>query len=161
MKMKILLTLIAAAMTISTAQLKANAAEDIPVKLKPKIKMTTSDILLKEGDPAEFLVAEDVLYNGAVIIPKNTLVTGMIASLEPNNWLMESAKVIIDDLYAVGENGQKIPLSGSVFKAGNKHETLGGFLSSIIAIELLPVFIRGGEVQIEPKKDTFTVFLRK
>jgi len=125
-------------------------AKEIPVKIKPIYKITTSNALFTEGDSLDFVVAEDVLINSKVYFNKGQKVIGIITSREENDYLVTPAKLYIENFRTQTAQGKPIKLSGFIYKSGNKHDEIMEFFN--------PEFIRGGEVQIKPEKDEFTIY---
>lgn len=132
------------------------SSKEMSVKIKPISKITTSNAELQEGDNVYFELIEDVLVNNSnVCIKKGTKVTGTVTTIENNDYLYTPAKLYIENFETNSVDGNVVKLSGTVFKAGNDHSEITQF------IPLPFVYLRGGEVQIKPKKDTFTLFLEE
>lgn len=128
-------------------------SKEIPVKIKPASKITTSNLDLQEGDLLQFVVLEDILINSKPYIEKGQIVTGTVTSLEENNYLAQPAKIYIENFKTTNVNNESVKLKGIVYKTGNNHQVLGEF----IFFDLM----RGGEVQIKPEKDEFTIYLKE
>lgn len=126
-------------------------AQEIPVRIKPLKKITTSNIDLKEGDEVDFVIVEDVLINSKTHIKAGEPVTGIITTIEENNILAKPAKLYIENIKTKNIDGQRVNLKGLVYKSGNDHNEIMEFLN--------PEIVRGGEVQILPKKDEFIVYI--
>lgn len=127
-------------------------AKDIPVIVVPVGKITTSNLNLKLGDEVEFRVKGNVIKNGAVYIKESTPVWGVVTFLQANGWFGEYAKITIENLKTQNIYNQRVKLNGSIYKAGSDHEKYLWFLMCLT--------IRGGEVQIKPEKDSFTLYLK-
>lgn len=125
-------------------------AKDIPVKLVPVVKVSTSNLLLQEGDEVEFFIAEDVPLKRRKLL-RNQVVTGVITIIRDNNYYSEPAEVCIENLRLKSDS--RVSLSGVIYKKGNEHAKFGDFFK-------IPI-VRGGEVQIKPEKDVFTVYIEE
>lgn len=128
-------------------------ADEIPVNIKPINKITTSNINLQEGDSVSFAIQEDIFVNSKLFIKKGTPVNGTIISIENNDYLYKPATLYADKFVTQDVNGQRVKLKGIIYKKGNDHWMITQFI-------LFPLTIlRGGEVQIKPEKDIFTLIL--
>lgn len=126
-------------------------AKEIPVNIQPVCKITTSNVSLQEGDNVNFVVKEDVIVNSKMCLKKNDKVTGVITSLEENDYLYKPAALYMDNFVLTETDGKSIKLKGIVYKTGNNHALLTQFIP-------FPCYwLRGGEVQIKPQKDVFTL----
>lgn len=118
-------------------------AEEIPIMLTPVQKITTANKSLMEGDTLEF---KDV--NSGEII------TGILKELKPNGFAGEQASIYIDN-FKYKDSGK--PLAGEVFVKGGEHQKHQEFANNI-SIGTTSVFIRGGEVVLQPNKTKIMVF---
>lgn len=132
--------------------LQAGWTKEVAVKISPVVKLTTSDMTFMPGDKADFFVTEDVKINSTTYLKKGDKVSGVVTSREENSFLGQVATMYIENLYAINSDGKRIKLNGIVYKKGTCHDVVNGFLEPFI------VLIRGGEVQMEPNKDIFTVY---
>jgi len=128
-------------------------SKEIPVKIKPMQKITTSNLLVKEGDSIDFVVSEDVLINSELRLKKGERVQGIITGLEDNDFVVKPAKLYIENFRTTTVSGKPIKLKGIIYKSGSEHRVFGEFL----IFDLL----RGGEVQIKPEKDEFTIYIEE
>lgn len=136
---------------ISTLQIaKAN---EIPVNIKPAAKITTSNVNLQEGDGVNFIVEDDVYVNSKLYLKKNKPVSGTITSIDENGYLYKPATLYIDNFVTENADEKPTKLKGIIYKKGNDHAIITQF------IPLPLIWLRGGEVQIKPKKDVFTLVL--
>jgi len=142
---KIILTLLLLSIAVPSAW-----AKEVPVKIKPVQKITTSNFSLQEGDSLDFVISENVLINSKLQLKKGTQVQGIITELEDNDYIIKPAKLYIENFRTTTENGMPVKLKGIIYKSGNEHQVFGEFL----IFDLL----RGGEVQIKPEKDEFTLY---
>lgn len=130
-----------------------SAAKEILVNIKPVNKITTSNINLQEGDSVDFSITDDIFINSKLYLKKNEPVSGIITSSEENGYLYKPAALYIDNFVVKDADGKTIKLKGIVYKKGNDHWMITQF------IPFPCTFLRGGEVQIKPKKDAFTLIL--
>lgn len=131
---------------------QAVLAKDIPVVIRSENVITTSSSKLQEGDKINFIVLQDVFVNSKLYLKSGTLVTGIITSIEDNDFLYKEASLYAENFITTDVNGQKIKLNGIVYKKGNDHWKLTQFIPFAMGI------LRGGEVQIKPC-NSFTLFL--
>lgn len=138
-------------------------SKEITVKIKPASKITTSDLLLKNGDDVEFIVSEDVFLNSKVYLKKDEKVDGIITELVNNNYILQPAELYIENFKTKNVNNVAVKLNGVIYKKGNEHQVFGEILGIIpLGIgDILLSFVRGGEVQIKPEKDEFTIYLEE
>lgn len=126
---------------------------DTVVVVTPKAKITTSDKYLKEGDYLDFVVTQDVFFHNKILIKEGSTVNGLVTYIEPNTWGGDEAKLTIEQFVTKDAGNKRIKLVGNVYREGSEHD---GWL------ELFDFWlIRGGEVQIKPKKDRFNLFLKE
>lgn len=129
------------------------AMGDTPVLVTPKIKITTSNPYLKEGDDVDFVVMKDVFYKDKLIIKESSTVQGLVTFIEPNSFSGAEAKITIEQLVVRDVNNKRIKLVGNIYKKGNNHENFSAFMDIWL--------IRGGEVQIRPQSDKFNLFVKE
>ena len=137
--------------------LQGNLAEDIlfkgtAVRITPEKLITTSNSKLKVGDSVNFVISRDVEVEDEVVINRNTQVRGKVISLIPNKIVCMPAKIVIGEFETTDVFGETVPLKGQVKKEGNPHNTL------VTYINILSVFVRGGEAHIIPDEDYYIVF---
>jgi hypothetical protein len=126
-------------------------AKELHLILYSPVKITTSDINLKEGDKIEFETLSDTYLNSKLYIKKGEKVSGIITYIEPNGFCCQEAKVYAENFKTKNINGEEIKLKGIISKKGRTHWMFTQFLPFI------PELIRGGEVQIT-SKDRFTLY---
>lgn len=126
-------------------------AKEISVKIKPEKKITTSNLDLKEGDSVNFIVSEDVFVNTKLYLKKGQNITAMITDIEDNDFFITPAKILIENFKAVNNLNKPIKFKGIIYKKGTEHPKI----NEIFVFDV----IRGGEVQIKPEKDEFTIYL--
>lgn len=126
-------------------------AKDIPVKIKPEHKITTSNLNLREGDSVDFVISDDVFVNPKVFLKKGQKVSGCVTGIQDNGYLVQPATIYIENFRTKDVKNHPIKLKGVVYKEGNGHSIFTEFF----VFELL----RGGEVQIKPEKDEFMLYV--
>lgn len=125
---------------------------DTLVIVKPKTVISTSNTNLNEGDYVHFVIDKDVFFNNILVIKKGEEVTGLMLEIIPNDWSSTPAKVTIGQFETKDIDGERLKLYGSIYKTGTMHDIASALFSECA--------IRGGEVQIKPYKDKFTLFLK-
>lgn len=128
-------------------------ADDIEVMINPAASITTSNVYLQEGDEIKFVLAKDVYVNSNLYLKKGIPVTGVITSIEDNDFFYKEASLYAENFKTKDVNGKTVKLKGIVYKKGNTHWKLTQFLPRIVWV------LRGGEVQMKPEKDSFILFL--
>lgn len=126
---------------------------DTLVVVSPKVKITTSDQDLKEGDSLDFVVLNDVFMNNKLIIEKGSLAQGIVTYLEPNTWAGSVAKLTVEQFVVRDINNKRIKLIGNVYKEGSSHDFFLDLTHNFL--------IRGGEAQIKPKKNKFNFYIKE
>lgn len=125
-------------------------AKEIPVKIKPAFKITTSNLDLKEGDCLEFIISNDVFINSKISFKKGQKVYADVTSLEDNGFLVQPAKLYIENFRTINGQNHQVKLNGIIYKTGNDHHMFTEFFVFDV--------LRGGEVHIKPEKDEFTIY---
>jgi len=133
--------------------LSLDYVQNIPVQIEPASKISTSDVNMQEGDNINLIVVNDVYLNSNLYIKKSTDVVGVITSLINNDFTCQEASIYAENFRVKTVDGKVVKLIGIVHKEGRNHS---------LVTQYLPIgfyFIRGGEAQILPKKDVFTLYL--
>lgn len=133
--------------------LPVSALATTAVLVVPETKITTSNPNLKEGDSIYFIVVKAVFLKNKLLIKEGSITEGIVTYLEPNSWSGAEAKITLGQFVVRDASNKRLKLVGNVYKAGNCHEDCSALF------HLWP--IRGGEVQIKPEKDSFTLFLKE
>jgi len=120
-------------------------AQELPVKVYTPTKITTSNRNLKEGDELKFMVGQDIYLNSKTYIKKNTIVTGVITSMENNDFECKEASIYAESFRVKNIDGKSLKLKGFIYEKGRNHWMFTQIIPG------LDFFIRGGEVQIKPK----------
>lgn len=124
------------------------------VNLYAPVKITTSNVNLKEGDEINFALSKDIYVNSKLYARKDEKVTGLITSLEPNGFACKEASIYVENFKTKNVDGKEIKLDGIIYHKGRTHWMFTQF------VPILPTFIRGGEVQITPE-DTFELIMKE
>lgn len=128
-------------------------AKDIPVQLKTISKISTSNVNLQEGDNINLIVADDVYLDSKLYIKKGTNAVGIVTSLTSNDFTCQEAQIYAEQFKVKNTNGKIVKINGVVYKKGRNHSLVTQYLPYGYS------FIRGGEAQILPQKDVFTLYL--
>lgn len=128
-------------------------SKDVLVQIRPVEKITTSNPNLKEGDSLNFVVDKDVYLNSKLYLKRGEQVVGIITSLEENGFTCKEASIYVENFRVKNTDGKEIKLNGIIYQKGRDHALFTQFLP------LVPELIRGGEVQVDPEKDTFMLYL--
>ena len=130
-------------------------AKEVDVVIEPTHKITTSNPNLREGDDVDFIAAQDVFLNSKLYIKKGSPAVGIVTSIENNDFLYKEASLYAENFKVENIDGKMVKLTGIIYKTGNKHQNITQLIPAALWV------IRGGEVQIKPQKDTFTLFLEE
>lgn len=131
----------------------ATSAREIPIKISAGHKISTSTGKMQEGDTLTLQTTQDFYQGGTLYIKKGSPVSGLITSLVDNDFTCQEASIFAENFKVKNVNGKDVKLKGIVYKKGRNHWMYTQFLPGIY------VFIRGGEAQILPQKDIFTLYL--
>lgn len=131
-------------------------AKEIPVKITPAKKYSTTNITPKEGDYVKFVTTENI--NG---IKAGTPVIGILSERSENGFGGKTAELYIEQFKINDKN-----LNGIVYKKGNPHEIYFEYFDNILALPLKIFddscsYIRGGEAFLKPNIDIFTLYLKE
>ena len=136
------------------------STDRVEIKLQlDQDKISTKKGNAAEGQKVQFRVKKDVRYKGRVIIPKFTLVTGIIQTFVTKGMNGIPATIIIDNIEIEGIDSKK--LKGTIIKKGVNLSLLVFPLKW--ALTILPPtgsltnFITGGNATIN-KKTNITVY---
>jgi len=134
-------------------------AHEISLSVVPASKMSTSSRNLREGDSINFLTADDTMLGGKVYIKKDTEVTGLVTSLVHNDFTCQEASIYAENFRVKNVDGKTVKLKGIVYVKGRNHGLLTQFIPIVPNFPIAYQFIRGGEVKLDPQKDSFTLYL--
>jgi len=113
--------------------------------------VTTEEISSKtatEGDPLSFKVAEDVKINGVVLIAKDTLVKGVVASSKKAGMLGRGGNLGIRVESTVTTDNQKVKLRSSKGKEGD--DKTGTTVALVVLFGPLGFLKHGKQAIIKP-----------
>lgn len=132
-------------------------ANEVVVKVTPKIKYSTCKNIPQVGDFIDFVTTEDVAG-----IKKGTLVQGLLTEKEDNGFAGKVASYYIEQFKVNGKN-----LSGTIYQKGNPHQIYFDYFDWLFAFPVKLLFldetlsyVRGGEAFLIPEKDVFTLYLK-
>lgn len=135
-------------------------AKDIPVQLEATSKISTANVNMQEGDNLNLIVANDVYVDSEIYIRQGTSAVGVITSLVNNGFTCQEASIYAESFRAKTVDGKTVKLKGIVHKEGRNHSLITQYMPLIP--KYLPIgyfLIRGGEAEILPQKDIFTLYL--
>ena len=112
------------------------------VDITPVEKITTSDNSLSEGD---FVYFKE--------IQSGEKIKGLITELIENGFAGQEASITITQFQSVNSNNK---YEGSITVKGDEHKGVLTFYQWLIGA--FGEFIRGGEVNLKPDKDIFTIW---
>jgi hypothetical protein len=113
--------------------------------------LTTEEISSKtaaENDPVNFKVAEDVKINNRVVIAKDTLVKGFVASVEQRGHLGKGGKLGLRVESTTTVDSQKVKLRAA--KGKGDTDTVGSTIALSLLISPLFLLRRGNHAVIKP-----------
>jgi len=113
--------------------------------------LTTEEITSKtatEGDPVNFKVAEDVRINGVLVIAKDTLVKGVVASAKKSGMLGRGGNLGIRVESTVTTDNQKLKLRSSKGKEGD--DKTGATVALVVLFGPLGFLKHGKQAIIKP-----------
>ncbi len=127
-------------------------AKEVEISVYSPVKITTSNLDLKEGDRIEFETVQDTYLNSKLYLKKDEKTLGVITSLEDNGFCCKEAAIYAENFRIKNVDGKTIKLNGIIYKKGRTHWMFTQFLP------IIPELIRGGEVQIT-EKDRFNLYI--
>lgn len=130
-------------------------AKSIPVPIKPLCKLSTADNSICLGDTINFVVVGDVYMGSKLYIKAMTPVYGDVVNIDYNSFACKPASIYAENFWTTNIDGKTVYLKGIVCKQGKTHWMFTQFIS------FLYIFIRGGEAQILPDRDTFILYLEE
>lgn len=123
----------------------------IAVKIRPKKYFTTRKNV-NEGERLDFIVLQDVIKNGRILIPKNSVLTGRIEMISPNK-----PKGIPADLIVGNFRFGKFSFVGNIEKSGAKRYywvmPSAFVLNSVFFVLGYPLWaVRGGHAKLTTRQ---------
>lgn len=113
--------------------------------------LTTDEISSKtatEGDPLSFKVAEDVIINGKLVIAKDSLVKGTVASVKKSGFFGRGGNLGIRIESAVTTDSQKVKLRSAKNKEGG--DKTGTTVALVVLFGPLGFLKKGKNAIIKP-----------
>ena len=113
--------------------------------------LTTDEISSKtatEGDPLSFKVAEDVVIDGKVVIAKDSLVKGTVASVKKSGFFGRGGNLGIRIESAVTTDSQKVKLRSAKNKDGG--DKTGTTVALVVLFGPLGFLKKGKQAIIKP-----------
>lgn len=111
------------------------------------------------GDRVEFRVVKDVIKNGNVIIPKNTVVYAKVGEVAPRAMGGAPAEMTLENFEMIDENGHIVSLDGEIASSGYSLSFWIGLAELAttpflfgLAVPLLRV-LPGGQAVVTPRKN--------
>jgi hypothetical protein len=118
-------------------------SEGTAVKVVTAAEITSKKA--KPNDPVAFIVDEDVVINGQVVVRKGTEATGSVVNAEKGGYMGKSGKLAIQVESTKTVDGQPLKLRAAKGKEGEDNTT-----STMVLTFISPVFLfkKGGEAKV-------------
>lgn len=125
-------------------------AQDRTILVTPAQVISTckKDSLL-EGDYVKFKVVD-----GKGVIPNNTIIQGIVRTIEDNGFYGKEAQAVIQNFKC---DGYKIV--GEIYLQGSLHKTANEFANGFSSD--FPLLVRGGEINLKPNEKEFILYVRE
>lgn len=125
-------------------------AQDQTILVTPAQTISTckKDSLL-EGDYVKFKVVD-----GKGVIPNNTIIQGIVRTIEDNGFYGKEAQAVIQNFKC---DGYKIV--GEIYLQGSLHKTANEFANGFSSD--FPLWVRGGEINLKPNEKEFILYVRE
>lgn len=104
---------------------------------------------LQEGDSVKFKVVD-----GKGVIPNNTIIQGIVRTIEDNGFYGKEAQAVIQNFKC---DGYKIV--GEIYLQGSLHKTANEFANGFSSD--FPFWVRGGEINLKPNEKEFILYVRE
>lgn len=125
-----------------------------PVKVAAAEYITTKDDVYV-GAILDFIITEDIIYDGITFIKKGTPAKGRVSFVEDNAMRGQPGEIVIKDFVTTTVDKSKIKLDGSMYDMGTNHANWviptayigAGYFLMIPLLALL--LIKGGEAKIK------------
>lgn len=154
-----------------TATKKVVPKKVVTIKKEPKFLLEEGTIIrvkslaeissktAKEGDRADFAIAEDVEINGKIVIKQGTLVDGNIESVQKAKGLGKQGSITVNFLKVKAADGSTVPIRST--KNAIQGENKGG-ASVALALVLSPLFLlKKGKEAIIPEGKILSLYVDK
>ena len=125
-------------------------AQDRTILVTPaQIISTCKKGSLQEGDYVKFKVVD-----GKGVIPNNTIIQGIVRTIEDNGFYGKEAQAVIQNFKC---DGYKIV--GEIYLQGSLHKTANEFANGFSSD--FPLWVRGGEINLKPNEKEFILYVRE
>ena len=125
-------------------------AQDRTILVTPaQIISTCKKGSLQEGDYVKFKVVD-----GKGVIPNNTIIQGIVRTIEDNGFYGKEAQAVIQNFKC---DGYKIV--GEIYLQGSLHKTANEFANGFSSD--FPFWVRGGEINLKPNEKEFILYVRE
>lgn len=125
-------------------------AQDRTILVTPaQIISTCKKGSLQEGDYVKFKVVD-----GKGVIPNNTIIQGVVRTIEDNGFYGKEAQAVIQNFKC---DGYKIV--GEIYLQGSLHKTANEFANGFSSD--FPLWVRGGEINLKPNEKEFILYVRE
>lgn len=125
-------------------------AQDRTILVTPaQIISTCKKGSLQEGDYVKFKVVD-----GKGVIPNNTIIQGIVRTIENNGFYGKEAQAVIQNFKC---DGYKIV--GEIYLQGSLHKTANEFANGFSSD--FPLWVRGGEINLKPNEKEFILYVRE
>ena len=125
-------------------------AQDRTILVTPaQIISTCKKGSLQEGDYVKFKVVD-----GKGVIPNNTIIQGIVRTIEDNGFYGKEAQAVIQNFKC---DGYKI--AGEIYLQGSLHKTANEFANGFSSD--FPLWVRGGEINLKPNEKEFILYVRE
>ena len=125
-------------------------AQDRTILVTPaQIISTCKKGSLQEGDYVKFKVVD-----GKGVIPNNTIIQGVVRTIEDNGFYGKEAQAVIQNFKCAGHK-----LAGEIYLQGSLHKTANEFANGFSSD--FPLWVRGGEINLKPNEKEFILYVRE
>lgn len=125
-------------------------AQDRTILVTPtQVISTCKKGSLQEGDSVKFKVVD-----GKGAIPNNTIIQGIVRTIEDNGFYGKEAQAVIQNFKC---DGYKIV--GEIYLQGSLHKTANEFANGFSSD--FPFWVRGGEINLKPNEKEFILYVRE
>ncbi len=125
-------------------------AQDRTILVTPaQVISTCKKNSLLEGDSVKFKVVD-----GKGVIPNNTIIQGIVRTIEDNGFYGKEAQAVIQNFKCDGYT-----IVGEIYLQGSLHKTANEFANGFSSD--FPLWVRGGEINLKPNEKEFILFVRE
>ena len=120
---------------IRSVQIEIPEATKVRVRLEQPLTSATAE----ERQPVQLSVTDDILIDGVIVIPQNSVVNGTIVEVVPKRRMGRTGKLDFSIDAIVSPDGGKIPLRyGPIKKEGGSHAVRSGVITAGVAVLFWP-----------------------